>query len=152
MTDFTIRPATPADVNALKRLEDACFTTDRLTRRQLRHLILHAHATVLVGLLASEAVAAIVVLYRKGSDIARIYSLAVDARMRRQGLGKSLLGAAEHVAALGGRRRMRLEVEDDNQAAIHLYESCGYQSIARLPGYYENGAIARRLEKNVNRA
>ena len=42
---------------------------------------------------------------------------------------------------------MRLEVRSDNPAAIALYERRGYRRIARLPGFYEDGADGWRYVK-----
>ena len=44
---------------------------------------------------------------------------------------------------------MRLEVRDDNETAIRLYQNAGYTSLGRIKGYYEDGAHAMRMEKTV---
>jgi len=86
-------------------------------------------------------------LFRRRSRVARIYSLVVDAGQRGRGLGRELLADAEVLARRRGARVLRLEVRDDNAAARALYGAAGYREIARRAGYYEDGMDALRLEK-----
>jgi ribosomal-protein-alanine N-acetyltransferase len=44
---------------------------------------------------------------------------------------------------------MRLEVRQDNSAAIRLYERLGYRRFAARQGYYEDGEDAWRYEKKL---
>jgi ribosomal protein S18 acetylase RimI-like enzyme len=53
----------------------------------------------------------------------------------------------EKAAADRGCRRLRLEVRQDNAAAIRLYERRGYRRFAARGTYYEDGADAWRYEK-----
>ena len=90
-------------------------------------------------------------LFRDGTGVARLYSIAVDARHRGRGLAAALLADAERVALKRGRTRVSLEVRDDNGAAIRLYERLGYRLIGRNADYYADGAGARRYEKRLDR-
>ncbi|KAK3266608.1 hypothetical protein CYMTET_24782 [Cymbomonas tetramitiformis] len=58
-------------------------------------------------------------------------NLAVQSDMRRQGLGRLLIDAAEQVATSWGYSELVLKVEDDNAAALELYESMGYEEVGR---------------------
>src|SRR6185312_1769531 len=91
--------------------------------------------------------AAAVVFYRRYAHAARLYSLAVGAHARGTGLGGALLAASEADARARGCTSMRLEVRTDNPSAIALYERRGYTRIARLPGFYEDGADGWRYLK-----
>jgi ribosomal protein S18 acetylase RimI-like enzyme len=46
---------------------------------------------------------------------------------------------------------MVLEVREDNSTALTLYYRAGYQRMAHIPGYYQDGAAALRLTKPFNR-
>ena len=50
---------------------------------------------------------------------------------------------------LRGCDRMRLEVRMDNIAAIGFYEGLGFSDTAVLPGYYEDGAHAFVMRKEL---
>jgi ribosomal protein S18 acetylase RimI-like enzyme len=91
------------------------------------------------------------VFLRRCSTIARLYSIAVDPVARGSGLGAALLAAAERAARRRGVRRLRLEVRQDNPAAIALYETRGYRRIGARAAYYEDGADAWRYERALAR-
>jgi ribosomal protein S18 acetylase RimI-like enzyme len=77
----------------------------------------------------------------------RIYSLAVDVRFARRGVGRALLQACEAYARYHRREALTLEVRYDNAAAIALYESCGFRQFGEHAHYYADGATALRYEK-----
>lgn len=85
--------------------------------------------------------------YRCNSGWARLYSIAVAAEARGQGIGLKLLRAMEAAARERACTGLRLEVRRDNQAAIALYESQGYKRIGTITGYYEDGMDAWRYTK-----
>ena len=87
--------------------------------------------------------------FRRGSALARLYSLATATAARGRGIGKALLQAAEAEARRRGAARLRLEVRRDNAAAVQLYEKHGYHRIAELAAYYDDGADAWRYEKSL---
>jgi ribosomal protein S18 acetylase RimI-like enzyme len=87
------------------------------------------------------------VLFRRGSSRARLYSIARDAQRAPRGTGGALLAAAERAAAAAGALELGLEVRTDNAAALHLYETSGYRATGRRPAYYEDGADALRMTK-----
>lgn len=141
-----IRPATPADLAALVALEAGFPEEDRFDRRTWRRL-LSGQTLTLVHESDGRIDASAVLLFRQGSDIARLYSIAVAITARGQGLGARLLAACEEHAVARGAHRLRLEVRTANSSAHRLYESAGYRVIARLESYYPDGEAAHRMEK-----
>lgn len=91
----------------------------------------------------------VVVFLRRGSRVARLYSLVIAPNGRGRGLGRALLLAAEQYALRHRRHWLRLEVQVSNSAAIALYESAGYARFAWRHAYYESGAHAWRYEKGL---
>ena len=67
---------------------------------------------------------------------AEILTLAVDPAHRRQGVARALLEASAGVATAAGAETMFLEVAADNDAAVALYQSAGFQPVGRRRGYY----------------
>jgi len=55
--------------------------------------------------------------------------VGTDKRYRRQGYARNLLGEAIDRAFLSGANELILEVEIDNNPAIHLYESFRFQNV-----------------------
>lgn len=142
-----IHPATPEDLPALLELEEASFSHDRISRRNFRHILNGANAATLVESDRQGLCGYVTVLFRSGTRLGRIYSLAVARRCRGRGLGRKLLAAAEAACRDRDCRALRLEVHPRNARARRLYKQAGYESFGRYVGYYENGADAVRMEK-----
>jgi ribosomal protein S18 acetylase RimI-like enzyme len=146
-TPVQVRRARFDDLGALVALEQSTFALDRMSARQWRRHLRSASADVVVAVRDDRPIGAAVVFHRRGTDIARLYSIAVAAGERGGGIGRALLDAAEQAARARGSRRLRLEVRSDNVAAQALYERAGYRAFGVHPAYYEDGADARRYEK-----
>lgn len=144
-----VRPARRADLPALAALEQRAFRGDRLSARQFRHHLRNPAAWFAVAGPPGDPRGMALVFFRRGSTVARLYSIMVAPAARGRGLGLRLLRAAEAAARRRGCRELRLEVRADNAAALGLYAGAGYRRLARLPRYYEDGADgwrhARRL-------
>ncbi|AZO70709.1 MAG: GNAT family N-acetyltransferase [Mesorhizobium sp.] len=144
-----IRKARASDVDDLAAIEKAVFSGDRLSRRSFRQFIERETAEMLVAENDGHVAGYAVVLFRKGSGVARLYSIAVGPFFGNLGIGRQLLAAAEEAAYEHDRMMLRLEVREDNQRAIRIYEQAGYRKIGREPDYYEDGATALRYEKTL---
>ena len=144
----SIRPAHLDDLSALVRLESECFSSDRLTRRQFRYMLTRARAATL---LAEEpdgtALGYVLVLFSRGTSVARLYSIAVATRARGRGIARALVAAAEAAAWEQERAYMRLEIRRDNPASQSLFEGAGYRRFGVLSDYYEDHMEALRYEK-----
>lgn len=146
-----VRSAQLADIEALVHLENTSFATDKLSRRSFRHWITTEHKALLVAELAGQIVGYVLVIYHPGTRLARIYSLAILQEYRGQGIAKQLIMAGEKAASDSGRLYLRLEVSVDNQPAIRLYESLGFQKFGIYRGYYEDHKDALRYQKRIRR-
>ncbi|MEP6483750.1 MAG: GNAT family N-acetyltransferase [Rudaea sp.] len=146
-----IRLARASDLDGLIALEHHAFTTDRLSRAQYRRHVDGA-AIVLVAESAGNLCGSAMIFFRRNSSSARLYSIAVSRDVRGQGVGERLIDAVERAAAERGSTRLRLEVRQDNPAAIRLYEKRGYSRTGAIIGFYEDGADAWRYEKPLGAA
>ncbi len=144
-----IRPAQLSDLDALVSLENASFTTDRLSRRSFRHWLTTDHRAILVAENDNIVAAYILIIYHPGTRLARIYSLAVSPNFRKLGLAKALIEVGEKIAEDDGRLYLRLEVSIDNISAIKLYESLSYQKFGIYRDYYEDHKDALRYQKRI---
>ncbi|MBD9678278.1 GNAT family N-acetyltransferase [Pseudomonas sp. PDM18] len=141
------RLATRADFPALVALEEGTFHEDRLSARSFRQLIAAPSAELIVAEEGGELLGYALLLFRRGTKVARLYSLATSQQARGRGLGSGLLEQAERSTARHGCRALRLEVRVDNSVAIGLYERRGYRRFGQIAGFYEDGADAWRYEK-----
>ncbi len=139
------------DIDALVALENRSFDTDRLSRRSFQWMIRRGNGWLEVARDDEGILGYALVLFHKGTPLARLYSMAVDQRARGMGLGRQLLERAEAEARTRGSVYMRLEVRPDNAPAIALYESLGYRQFAVFDDYYEDHSDALRYEKRVHK-
>jgi ribosomal protein S18 acetylase RimI-like enzyme len=146
-SQIRVRPGKPADLDALLDLENRSFTTDRLSRRSMRHFLASPSAALIVAEDAGKLSGYVLVLCPPRAATARLYSIAVAPHMSGQGIGPLLLVAAERSAVRRGRRIMRLEVHDHNTRAIARYEKSGYRQFGRYRDYYDDHGDALRFEK-----
>jgi ribosomal protein S18 acetylase RimI-like enzyme len=142
-----IRDATRGDASALVALETAAFETDRLSPRSFREFIDSGAARLRVATLEGRLAGYALTIWRAGTGVARLYSIATDPACRGRGVAAALLKDAEESAYRMGRAVMRLEVATRNAAARALYEGAGYRVIDRIAGYYDDGGDAFRMEK-----
>jgi ribosomal protein S18 acetylase RimI-like enzyme len=144
-----IRPAASSDLDALDVIEQQCFESDRISRRQWRYMLTKAHADILVAADNSVLRGYVLVLYNGATSVARLYSIAIDAAARRTGLGQRLVWAAEESARNQARAYMRLEVREDNLPSLKLFEGLGYRRFGLLDDYYEDHMQAVRFQKSL---
>ena len=67
-------------------------------------------------------------------DCAEIQKLYLDDSVKGRGIGYILIGKIEEKALELGYKRMYLETHTLLQAAIHIYEKCGYTEIEKPAG------------------
>ncbi len=145
MTPF--RPAGRDDIDALVGLEERCFPGDRLTRARFLDLLRRPSAAFIAAPAATGLAGYALVLFRRGSAVARLYSIAVDPGLHGRGVGRRLVEAAIDLARRRGAAILRLEVRVDNAAAIALYRGLGFHDFAMRRDYYDDGTDALRFEK-----
>ncbi len=137
-----IRDADLHDLDGLVDIERRSFLTERISRRSFRHLLTRGNARLLVDAEDGNIRAYSLLLFQRGTPLARLYSFAVAPEYRGLGVAKTLLAATEGAALEGGRILVRLEVRSDNEAAIRLYTRSGYRSFGSIEDYYEDHATA----------
>jgi ribosomal protein S18 acetylase RimI-like enzyme len=142
-----IRRAVPSDLEALLALENATFTSDLLSRRRMRHWIGAGNGVLMVATSGDTLAGYCLAFIRRASPLARIYSLAIAPSARGQGLGIRLVRAVETACRKASCTRIHLEVAHGNKAALALYDKLGYVHARNLPGFYEDGQDAWRMEK-----
>lgn len=82
-------------------------------------------------------------------DDAHLFLLAVQPKLRGQGIGRALLEWLEKSCTTAGIQRIRLEVRSANEAARRFYERLGYRFISQVAGYYEKREAAVVMVKSL---
>ena len=93
----------------------------------------------------AEAVRGYLVRWLVAGEV-HLLSLAVDARVRRRGIGQLLLDELLAEARAEDASLVTLEVEESNGAARGLYASRGFEEVRRRRDYYGPGRDALVLD------
>ena len=151
--DFAIRPADPADAEALTRLAEAVSAEPQGwlissngewrsvgdERRYLKALRRYPHAAVFVAEREDGTVVGRLSVARDqhpaSAHVADL-GLMVAADSRGRGVGTALLQAAVDWAHGAGVRKLELHVFPWNEPAIGLYESFGFEREGFRKGHY----------------
>lgn len=147
--NVVIRPAVEQDAKALAELENICFSTDRISLRSIKRFIPEARNDLIVLEKNGQIAGYFLLLYRAGTSLARLYSIAINPAFRKQGLAEILMLQAERAAAKRLCVLLRLEVRPDNSGAIALYHKLGYSNFAIKHDFYEDHSDAICMQKQV---
>ena len=89
------------------------------------------------------------VMSRVTADEAEILSIAVAPAWRGRGLARPLLDLHLRRLAGLGARAVFLEVGERNVPACRLYNRAGFHEVGRRQGYYDGGATALVLRRDL---
>jgi putative acetyltransferase len=152
--DFVVRPADPADAEALTRLAEAVSAEPEAwlistngewrsvgdERRYLKAVRRYPHAAVYVAERSDGAIVGRLSLARDthpaSAHVADL-GLMVAKDARRQGVGLALMEAAVEWARVSGVRKLELHVFPWNEPAVNLYERFGFEREGLRKGHYQ---------------
>lgn len=142
-----IREAIAEDKAQLILIEEQCFVSDKISALQMQYLLsTKSNSLCLVGTINHQLIAYALILFRKNSRFARLYSVAVMEEFQGKGIAKQLLSAAmEHLQQkqyIG----CRLEVRESHHHAKNLYRQLGFKATKKLPAYYQDLESAIKME------
>jgi len=148
-----IRPALLEDLPVMIELENTIFGHDAWPAEMMVAEISHPTSYYLVAVESSEATVAGYAGLRWDpipGGHADIQTVAVLAEHRGTGLGRTMVRALIERAAEAAARSIFLEVRADNDAAIALYTSEGFELLDRRVGYYQpDGVDALVMRKEL---
>ena len=147
--EVQIRRAIPADLDVLCLLERQSFGVEAFSRRQIAYLIAHAKGLFLVAVREEALAGYVSLLARPHIGNLRLYSIAVVAAARGEGIGQKLLDEMFGYAQKQGFHEISLEVSVANTVAQALYRKNGFTVAERLPAYYHDGGDGWRMKKRI---
>jgi [ribosomal protein S18]-alanine N-acetyltransferase len=142
----TFLAARPRDAAAITHMHAASFARgweeDEVHRLLLDRAVVAHRATVrrtMVGFIMS----------RMAVDEAEILSVAIAPAYRGRGFSRPLLDFhLRNLAGLGA-RTVFLEVDEHNAPARRLYGGAAFHEVGRRQGYYQGGAAALVLRRDL---
>ena len=144
------RLANSSDLAELNTLEQQLFAGDRISPRQMKRFLQSSQAMLFVADSGKGLAGYALLLFHQGTQLSRLYSIAVKPDFRGRGIAQSLLGQCERAALDQGVNTLRLEVREDNTSAINFYQKMGYQLLKFLVHYYDDLCDGRRMQKRLS--
>jgi len=142
----TILPATLKDLGPLREIERACFPRDAWPLLDLIAVLTFPDVVRLKAVVDGRMVAFAAGHRRLQEHTGWIATIGVLPDFQRRGLGRDLLAATETGMGLP---RVRLCVRTTNAPAIQMYRSANYRPVDTWKHYYDDGADALVMEKNL---
>ncbi|MDR0372446.1 MAG: ribosomal protein S18-alanine N-acetyltransferase [Nitrososphaerota archaeon] len=126
-------------LDALYRIEEQCFDAEAFTKRQIAYLLTDYN---IIALVAKDGpnIAGFIIVQVETDDLGfgHIITINVAQKYRGRKVATCLLEEIERLLKQRGANECRLEVREDNHAAINLYQKLGYQRIGKLERYYDS--------------
>jgi len=136
--DLKIETATIKVLDELYALEETCFDQEAFSKRQIAYLLTDYNTIALMakveGSIAGFVIAQVEV--EENTEFGHIITLNTAPKHRHQKIATNLLKEIEGILKRKGITESRLEVREDNHAAIKLYKTLGYTTVGKLEKYY----------------
>jgi ribosomal-protein-alanine N-acetyltransferase len=142
----SISETRPADAAAIAAVHGRSFRRG-WDEDEIRQLLLDRNVTAQRLTIGAKLVGFI--LSRTTADEAEILSVAIAPSWKGRGLSRQLLDLHLRRLAGTGVRSVYLEVGESNVPACRLYRRAGFREVGRRQGYYENGATALILRRDL---
>jgi ribosomal-protein-alanine N-acetyltransferase len=139
-----IQTAGLRDLNALRRLEHACFDKDAWPIFDLVAVLTWPDVIRLKAVERGSLIGFVAGDPRPAQGYAWIATIGVDPGYQRRGIGRALLRACEEQIQ---QPRVRLTVRLSNIGAISLYQQEGYRTFDVWKAYYNDGEDGLVMEK-----
>jgi ribosomal-protein-alanine N-acetyltransferase len=149
-----LRNYEPADLDALWRIDQACFEPGiAYSRRDLQAYIGRRNTLTIVAEDGAEnpGIVGFLVVHAT-SKSGHLITIDVLEAARRSGVGSQLVDAAETWLRERGCLTLSLETAVNNVGAIHFYKRHGFHLVGTVPHYYRNGLDAFVLKKDLRPA
>jgi len=135
--DAKIETATIKILDTLYKIEEQCFDEEAFTKRQIAYLLTDYNAIALAAKTGTDVAGFVIAqVETDDTDFGHIITLNIAPHFRHKGIATQLLHEIENLLKQRGINECRLEVREDNHAAIKLYQKLGYRTIRKLDRYY----------------
>jgi [ribosomal protein S18]-alanine N-acetyltransferase len=141
-----ISDASPADAAAISAVHGRSFRRG-WDEDEIRRLLLDRNVVAQRMTLGPKLVGFI--FSRCAADEAEILSVAIAPGWKGRGLSRQLLDLHLRRLAGIGARSVYLEVGQSNAPACRLYRRAGFREVGRRQGYYDDGATALVLRRDL---
>jgi ribosomal-protein-alanine acetyltransferase len=119
-------------------VEKQCFEREAFTKQQIAYLLTDYNAIGLAARVNGEIAGFVIgrIDIVRNTLFGHILTVDIVASCRRKGIAQKLLREIEAIFKEKGAKECRLEVREDNAAALSLYRKLGYKKAGKLEKYY----------------
>jgi ribosomal-protein-alanine acetyltransferase len=127
-------------LDQLCEIEKQCFEQEAFTKQQLAYLVTDYSTIGLTAIVNHEIAGFAIARINIGRNATSGHILTIDVTpaYRRKGIAQKMLQEIETILRERSIRECRLEVRENNVAALNLYQKLGYKKIGKLKKYYGN--------------
>jgi ribosomal-protein-alanine acetyltransferase len=138
--EIKVEDASVRLVNRFYEIEKRCFEREAFSEQQIAYLLTDYNAIGLAARINDEIVGFVVgrVDVVRNVPFGHVLTLDIEPSYRRKGVAQKLLLEIEDIFKERGIKKCRLEVREDNVAALNLYQKLGYKKVGKLEKYYDN--------------
>jgi ribosomal-protein-alanine acetyltransferase len=147
--EITVEDMSIKLLDNLYNIEKQCFDKEAFSKQQIAYLIRDYDSIGLAARADNDVVGFVIarVNIRRNMRFGHILTVDVSPTYRRRGIAWQLLTQIEELLRQKGVTECRLEVRENNAAALSLYEKLGYKKVGRLERYYgdAHGLYLRKI-------
>lgn len=146
--EYIIRLATTEDAKSLSAMEQAIFTDPRSEATFRSSIELDDNAVAIVAE-SDGLVIAYADVYRAYDEL-QLNNIAVQPEYRGNHIAENMMNILKESTRELGCIAITLEVRKSNEAAIRLYEKCGFYKVGIRENYYlDNGEDAILMDCRI---
>jgi ribosomal protein S18 acetylase RimI-like enzyme len=138
--ELKIETASIKQLDELFRIEEDCFDQEAFTKQQIAYLLRDFNTIALIAKsnldIAGFVIAQIEV--EENTEYGHIVTINVAPKFRRKGIATRMLQEIEIFLRQRSITQIRLEVREDNNTALKLYNKLDYKTQGKLDRYYGN--------------
>ncbi len=137
--ELRIETATIRILDKLFAIEQQCFEEEAFSKRQIAYFLTDYNSIALVAKTPSGDIAGFIIAQdevEETVEFGHIITINVASNYRHKGVASRLLHEIEELLKQRSIAECRLEVREDNVAAIKLYHKLGYETVGKLDRYY----------------
>ncbi len=136
--EIRIETANFKQLDKLYTIEEQCFNEEAFSRQQIAYLLTDYNTIALAAKNNTDIAGFIIaqIEVEDSTEFGHIVTLNIPPNYRKKGVATKLLQEIQSLLKHRGINECRLEVREDNHAAIKLYQKLGYQTVGKLERYY----------------
>jgi len=136
--ELKIETATIKQLDELLKIEEDCFDQEAFTKQQIAYLLSDFNTIALIAKSTNDTAGFVIaqIEVEENTEYGHIVTINAAPSFRRKGVATKLLQEIESFLKQRSITQIRLEVREDNNPALKLYNKLDYKIQGKLDRYY----------------